>query len=357
MNIEKEIVHLIKEKPFYAHFLQQMRRIETERIKTFAVNITDGINLYINPKFYDKIKPLERVACLEHEVLHILNKHLLRCEDREPKIFNIASDIAINPYIETLPKGALYPKEFKLEPYKESEYYYKKLLENSTKINVSAKPLDNHDLWREGNANHEYQHEVIKRAIQNTLEKTKDYGSLPSSVRELIEQALKYKGVNWRRILQQFIYRATLVNTVPTRKRPNRRYDFVEGNRVECKLDMLIGLDTSGSIDNETLALFFGEIEKIKALGMKIKVAECDADIGRVYNYKHLPKTEVTGGGGTCFKPVFEYANKIKPNCILYLTDGYGDYPERSKYPTLWCLTPDGEFSGDFGRSIKIRKG
>jgi predicted metal-dependent peptidase len=355
--IEKEIVHLIKAKPFYAHFLQQMRRIETNKIKTLGVNITDGINLFINSEFFNKLKPKEKVACLEHEVLHILNKHLLRRENKDPEVFNIASDIAVNPYIENLPKGCLTPKQFNLETYKETEYYYDKLWEKSSKnklLKFISSILDDHELWTCGNANHEYQEEIIRRAIQNTLEKTQDYGSLPSNVREIIKSALKYKSVNWRRVLQQFIYRATIVNTVLTRKRPNRRYEFVDGNRVECKLDLLIGLDTSGSIDSETLSLFFGEIEKIKALGMKIRVAECDTQIGRVYEYKHIPKNDITGGGGTNFKPVFELANTLKPNCIVYLTDGYGEYPDCSKIPTLWCISPDGDFSGNFGRHIKI---
>ena len=127
-SIEKELVHLIKTKPFYAHFIQTMDRIITESVETMGVNITDGINLFINPKFFNALKPKERVACLEHETLHILNKHILRSKNRNPDVFNIAGDIAVNQYIENLPKGALQPEQFKLEREKETEYYYKKLI-------------------------------------------------------------------------------------------------------------------------------------------------------------------------------------------------------------------------------------
>src|SRR3989338_3283395 len=104
--IEKMIVSLIKTKPFYAHFIQQMNRIETEKIPTLGVNITDRINLFFNPKFLEGLKPEERVACLEHEVLHLLNLHLFRGKEKDARIFNIACDFAINSFITDLPKVA-----------------------------------------------------------------------------------------------------------------------------------------------------------------------------------------------------------------------------------------------------------
>ena len=78
LEIEREIVALVKHKPFFAHFIQNMKRIITDEVDTMGVNITEQINLYINPKFFNALKPIERVACLEHEVLHIINKHILR---------------------------------------------------------------------------------------------------------------------------------------------------------------------------------------------------------------------------------------------------------------------------------------
>ena len=78
ISIEREIVALIKERPFYAHFIQNMKRIITDEVPTMGVNITDQINLFINPEFFNLLTPQERVACLMHEVLHIINKHIVR---------------------------------------------------------------------------------------------------------------------------------------------------------------------------------------------------------------------------------------------------------------------------------------
>jgi len=378
-SIEKELVHLIKTKPFYAHFIQTMDRIITESVETMGVNITDGINLFINPRFFNALKPKERVACLEHEVLHILNKHILRSRNKNPLIFNIAGDCAINQYIQELPKGALLPKHFKLEENKETEYYYKKLMKNvkqytvdkdgnvkDEKGNTVGKVIDDHSLWDKGNKDKDYQHQIVKNVIKKTLEHTKDYGHLPQSIQQEIRKALLHEVANWRSILQRFINRATLVFSVPTRKKLNRRFGFYyDGTRVECKLDLLVAIDTSGSISDGDLSLFFSEIDKIKALGMRVTIAEIDADVHRVYRYNQMPKSKgmrVYGRGGTDFKPLFHYVKnkmKQKPDCIIYLTDLYADlkFKNPTNIPCLWAITQNGGNIKDipFGTGIKLK--
>jgi predicted metal-dependent peptidase len=356
--IEEMIVSLVRTKPFYAHFIQQMNRIETEKIPTLGVNITSRINLFFNPKFLETLAFGERVACLEHEVLHLLHLHLFRGDGKEKKLFNVACDLAINPYIDNLPKAALLPKLFGLEEKKTAEWYYKKLMEKAEKFKAKLEKmcsslLDDHELWKDSKEDPEYQQEFLRRSIKVSLDESQDYGSLPGDMKNELQEFLERSYVNWRRILERFLIHATLIRAVSSRKRPNRRFEEFPGERIEQKLKLLIGLDTSGSVGDHELGLFFSEIEKIKALGMEVTVAECDAQVGNVYRYRTRPKA-VSGRGGTSFRPVFELAEKLKPDALLYLTDGCGDYPERSKTPTLWCLTPDGEFSGSFGKAVKL---
>ena len=57
-------------------------------------------------------------------------------------------------------------------------------------------------------------------------------------------------------------------------------------------------------------------------------------------------KWEMTGGGGTDFRPVFRYVEEhpeLDPNLLVFFTDGRGDRPERAPaYPVMWLLTKDG---------------
>src|SRR3990167_9387654 len=218
---------------------------------------------------------------------------------------------------------------------------------------MSSDMLDDHDLWKESIEDPEYQQEFLRRSIKVSLDETKDYGSLPGTMEKALKEFLEKSGINWRRVLERFLIHATLLKHVFSRKRPNRRFEEQPGEKVEEKLKLLIGLDTSGSVGDRELSLFFSEIEKIKALGMDITVAECDTKIGNVYKYRRRPKS-VSGRGGTSFQPVFEFAKKKRPDALVYLTDGYGDYPKSSSVPTLWCLTPSGNFSGSFGKIVKL---
>ena len=122
-GIEREIIELIlQRKFFYGHFLQQFKRHTVDHnnvnptagriIDTLAVNITNDLkpNLYINTDFYnsgdyDPANPSkqtwgmtqdEKIALLEHEILHMLNKHLVRIENRDGYVWNLATDLAIN---------------------------------------------------------------------------------------------------------------------------------------------------------------------------------------------------------------------------------------------------------------------
>jgi predicted metal-dependent peptidase len=356
--IEKVIVSLIKTKPFYAHFLQQMNRIETERIPTLGVNLTDRINLFFNPVFLEGLNPKARIACLEHEVLHLLNLHLFRGKELEERLFNIAADLAINPFISNLPSCALLPEQFGLEEGNTAEWYYAKLVKERDEVErriakAGLRVLDDHGVWKDSKENPVLREEILKRAIRLSLNETQDYGSLPGNLMEELKEFLENSSVNWRRVLERFLIHATLIRLISSRKRPNRRFEDFPGERVEQRLKLLIGLDTSGSIGDRELSLFFSEIEKIKALGMEIRVAECDTKVGNVYRYRTRPKA-VSGRGGTDFRPVFDLARKIHPDALIYLTDGFGEYPETARVPTLWCLTPEGRFSGSFGKMIQL---
>jgi len=135
-GIEREIIELIlQRKFFYGHFLQQFKRHNVDHkhadpsagkvVHTLAVNITSDLkpNLFVNTSFYNSgdydpdnpnkhtwgLTQDEKLALLEHEILHMLNKHLIRIENRDSYVWNVATDLAINQYIKGLPDGARCP--------------------------------------------------------------------------------------------------------------------------------------------------------------------------------------------------------------------------------------------------------
>jgi predicted metal-dependent peptidase len=122
----------------------------------------------------------------------------------------------------------------------------------------------------------------------------------------------------------------------------------------------VIGVDTSGSIGDEELKQFAGEITAIsdQAKPEAIHVVYCDAAVNGIQEFGPSEPVvlEAKGGGGTDFRPVFQWveANGISPVCLIYLTDlccyGYPSPPP--SYPVLWVT--DSRRVAPFGETVKI---
>lgn len=123
--LEEAMMDLIYDEPFYANLTLNMRRQFTTKFPTLAVNVTDEVNLYINPYFFMSLTIPERIDTIKHECLHVINNHFVRFRDIEPQIYdenvkrsmaermqdqkdasvlNQAADYAINEYLPKLPK-------------------------------------------------------------------------------------------------------------------------------------------------------------------------------------------------------------------------------------------------------------
>lgn len=166
---------------------------------------------------------------------------------------------------------------------------------------------------------------------------------------------------DWRAILRQFI-----AATVPCDYRwcpPNRRFIasglYLPSVHHEGVGRIIIGVDTSGSIGDEELKQFAGEISAIsdQAQPEAINVVYCDEEVSSTQEFG--PSEPITlepkGGGGTNFRPVFEWVekNNIVPACLIYLTDlECNKYPDLPPYPVLWVT--DSRRTAPFGETIKM---
>jgi predicted metal-dependent peptidase len=114
-QLQSTIYNLTKIEPFYGNLLQQLTIKYGTMIPTAGVTFNTKLGqyeVYINPNFFNKLTPDQRVAVFQHEVLHFTNKHLFRLpfldkevSNKEKNIFNISGDMAINQFIKNLPSG------------------------------------------------------------------------------------------------------------------------------------------------------------------------------------------------------------------------------------------------------------
>ncbi len=115
-------------------------------------------------------------------------------------------------------------------------------------------------------------------------------------------------------------------------------------------MQVYLAVDTSGSIDQDRLQLFLNEVQGIlnSYPHLRCDLYYVDAEAYGPYplnSHSILPKPK--GGGGTSFVPFFDQVQAnwdgYSRGICVYLTDGYGTFPEKQpELPVLWVVTPGG---------------
>ncbi|MBD3350815.1 MAG: hypothetical protein GF364_04935, partial [Candidatus Lokiarchaeota archaeon] len=191
--------------------------------------------------------------------------------------------------------------------------------------------------------------ENFNGSLHDAFVAANNQGYIPAQIDRMINAKGQAK-ISWRMVLAKYIVRSakTDYKWLP----PNSKYlhcDLIlPSNRVK-KLYLAIAIDTSGSINKKQLNEFITEINGIvgQFTSYHIFVMSCDAQIHDLLEYdtynpiKPGEILKLRGGGGTDFRPVFRLLNKKyeKPDCLIYMTDGYGTFPNRApRYPVIWLL-------------------
>lgn len=348
---------------------------------------TDGLKFYYNSKFIMLLRPKEVEFLVAHEVLHVVYDHMGRIGDRDPQLFNIANDYAVNAdlkrhrvgeFIKTVP--CLY--ELKYDG-KSSEEIYDDLYKNAEKINIEDlidQMIDDHldgegdsdeDGEGEGNtgtkrpkmSNEERERvrQEIKQAILNAAQSA-EAGSIPKGVERLIKQVTD-PVMPWRELIQTNLTSA--IRTDFSWMRPSRRGWHMDaimpGMNPGEEIDVTVAVDMSGSISGKQAQAFLGEIAGMMDCfdGYKVHVFCFDTDIYNPadFNSENLDTIdtyEPAGGGGTDFNAIFNYLkeNSIEPKRLIVFTDGYpcGSWGDPNYCDTTWIIHGDKDPNPPFGQ-------
>ncbi len=379
---------LVLDHPFFGSLALRLKLVENSRLETSTVN---GKELFYNPKFIDSLSIRETIGVMAHEVMHLALGHGWRMDNRERKRWNIATDYTINENLIkagfTLPKCALTDDTYNTMS---AEAIYEELEQKEQK---QKNKKDGQDQSKsEGQSSGENNNNGDKKEKDNGndpggcggIEPIKDQdeanetkatwqaavaqaaqmsqGKLPADIQLQVDELLN-PSVPWYILLRDFVERTARNDYDWTR--PSRRYpglNVVLPSLISEQLpEVVIAIDTSGSIDTESLSKFSAEASNV--LGVYdtiIRVIFCDSRIHkeRVYTRADLPmKLKPIGGGGTDFRPVFNHIKKknYTPACLIYFTDLYGSFPEQeSEYPTMW-LTTTKDKKAPFGVTVNFK--
>ena len=338
---------------------------------------TDGRNFYYNSRFIDLLKPKEVEFLFGHEVLHCVYDHFGRRGDRDPMLFNVANDYAVNgdlkkhrvgEFITSVP--CLYDSKYEGMS---SEEIYDDLYENAEKINLSDlidKLLDDH-MDGEGNSDSDEDgdekdgrgkkpklsaeerqkiRDEIKEAVMAAAAASDGAGNLPAGVRRIIQDMTAPK-LNWRELLRMQL--ESTIKSDYTWMRASRRGWHMDavmpGQRPDELIDIAIGIDASGSIDERMLRDFLAETQGIMDQFQSYRIHIFTFDT-RVYNPQQYNSDnldtmcdyEVSGGGGTDFDAIYNYLKEeqIEPKRLVVFTDGYpfGSWGDENYADTVWII-------------------
>jgi predicted metal-dependent peptidase len=440
-KMRKCFTQIITNYGFFAELLFNLNIMEAgpnAGVKTMA---TDGKCISYWPDFVIKLSEAECVFVIIHEIMHNANFHFVRQGNRDQNLWNQAADYAINIQIDDMrndmkssvlspPAGILLDSKYRGMG---AEQIYDILDKEQGKgkggqgqdqqgqgqgqgqgqqsqgkgkgkgqqqdgggegeaggtpagdIRTPGSLTDKGKTIYEGNqelddAKSEGELERKWKDIRNNAA-VKNIGSGSASLDRWLRKANKPK-INWRAELKKFV--AQVYDDLDYAY-SNKRFIWQDMHLPGAKQadkstyqNVVIAIDTSGSIGDDTLAKFGSEMLKLfKTYNIQqCHVVWCDSRICDVQtfdladkNFK-LDKLKPCGGGGTSFLPPFQWVqtNILKkgrvPAFMIYFTDAYGDAPASTLYGirqyanrVLWVITENDSASNiKFGKKLFIDK-
>jgi predicted metal-dependent peptidase len=384
-TLENAVVRLLKERPFYGHFILNMRREQRSMYgKAAGITVRNGIPVMaVDPDSFTAMAAPQQRSLLEHLVKHLLHLHPLRRKDRNQHDWDIACDLAINPGIADLPDDALLPSYYDAPEGLAAEEYYQRLAPAFDTGNLdgdgygdaereergaagdgrgtdSEITLDCHALWSDADSTPLALAEETVRAITRDSLRGND-GETPAELRGVVDALLKPSPLPWRQILRQFIATAGRTGRKSSWMKEHRRFNHITpGIRKRRRLNLLVGIDVSDSTNiagmretfaRELLQIATGRNAAITVLYANSRIQEIKTFFGTPGIVKRYD-----GGGFTDLRPVFDYAKIMHPlpAAVIYLTDGVGPAPEMMEFPTLWVLTSSGEKPVPWGVELRL---
>ena len=411
---------LILEKPFLGTLVMhlELKAVQDDSVRTTG---TDARFFYYNPKFIQHLNLAQTQFMLSHDAMHCALAHFARRQHRELKRWDIACDHAVNLLLwdEGLkpPAGCLMNPEYHgltaeeiyplIPPDTSEQTIDSHMYDNDSSSGTQSQPNQQQSPQnqeseqsvgegqgqgegeepppeqRQGESQgeaakqtqgagnqpqieglSETEKEELGRQWQQRLaaaaQQAAQAGKLSQTLARMVDNLLQPQ-LPWRMLLARYMKVAARDDY--SFQRPSRR----EGEAILPSLssnmiDVIVVLDTSGSIKDEELREFLSEVDVLKSqLRARITLHACDDQLCEngpwtfeAWEALTLPKN-LTGGGGTSFKPPFEWIDQaqLHPDLVVYFTDAEGDFPVREPHcPVIWLVK--GKAPTPWGQRIQL---
>lgn len=382
-RLKELIAHFVLKFNYWGYLFSRIRRRPVKGFKSImgVGPERDGtITLMFNPDLVEGTDDENLLYVLEHEGMHLLNKHIPRAlkiiditlhpleVQSKMNIWNIAADCCGNQQagipdplmIGGKPWKICMPEKYGLKDNQASEKYYYELLKNAKKMPIpnfgggegkdgqSGGGLDTHEHWKNpegvsdiGTLSRKIDNHIADIVKESAKTFNKDRGTLPGHIAELIEQALLPPRVPYYQIIRKLVRGTRLSKFKRSHTKVNRKRTYVfilgatglpeispfPGRTRDFSFNIGILIDTSGSQSAIDLMEALSGVKNIieNDRHCKTTVVEIDTKIHKEYEVKRVRDIQynITGRGGTQLGLALERIRDLKCDVCLGFTDGW----------------------------------
>lgn len=380
-KLSKAKARLLMDHPFFATLLIRTEIVLRDDLP-YKTAATDGDHICFDPSFLDQLSIEDTMAVMCHEVGHDSLLHSIRLEHRNPELWNIACDHAINLMLEDqgfkCPKavvgGWLADKKYKGMS---ADRIYDDLKRNPPPpqggddgdgdgsgkpgqgqpgAGKGGKPTPGKGRdWLHGDVMPSKQggdpaaqakaEQRAKQRVAAAANYARLAGKLHGELERMVGECLDSK-VSWTDVLRDYMMK--VVKGRENWGRRNRRFDTIYlPTRHDKKMGPIVFIpDTSGSMMGDDMEKICTEIaacaaqtqpENITALWTDTRVAGVQTFTPDEFSYAAL---KPCGGGGTDMRVALKAAEDYEPQVVVLLTDCYTPWPDSEPpYPLIVIAT------------------
>ena len=364
MSLNKKIsqakAKLLVDYPYFGTLASKLSLVLNDDIEAFK---SDGKKLEYSSSFLELAELSEIEFILANGAMHSALAHDMRKNNRSGWLWQMATDFAINDMLVEngldMPYGAQYRKRFQ-GMYAEKIYAELKddILREDDDLEYEAD--DSEDVekkddsknenqeQKEQQTEEEIQEEILQEQLMaeeaiSLLASEHKRGELPQTIDRFFEFDFVGK-IDWRDELKSAIdrFHKDDYTLLPPNKKFLHMGIYLPSN-ISQTFRLVVAVDSSGSVDDELLSQFLGEVNFLMSLvqNYQIELLVCDEKIHthKTFYSGDTLECDVKGGTGTDFRPVFEFCEREFDDVklLLYFTDLDGRFPkEIPSYEVKW---------------------
>ncbi|MDD3506583.1 MAG: VWA-like domain-containing protein, partial [Sulfurimonas sp.] len=357
---------LLLNHPFFGALAAKLELVQNDDIQSFKSN---GIKLEYNSDFLQKLEPSQMEFVFANSAMHASLSHEARKNGRSGWLWQLATDYAINDMLVQngleRPDEAHYSKRVS-GMYAEEIYALLKediLREEleyeadaAEEIQNSKSDYEKPKTPKEYDALNEQLYEEFAKAKFQEESKS---GEVPLMIGRFFEISQSGK-IDWRNELKVALDRHHKDDY--TLLPPSKKLLYAGIYLPSCiskRFQFVVAVDSSGSVDERLLNEFLSELGflMLSIANYQIDLLVCDDKIGahKTFYGGDILEVDVKGGGGTDFRPVFEFVDRELSDVklLLYFSDLDGIFPhDTPNYEVKWVAPK--EVNVPFGTVIVL---